>query len=211
MTFVLNNKEAKSIFPTHIFKGTLNDLSLCDSIEKSVRKLHRTKNGSHVKPNSFISYDNLHESEDFKSLCELVLNEANDVLNFYQIVRDGHYISAMWANITTENHRHMLHIHPNSLLSGIIYIKTPPNCGFTTFSDPRPAARMLQPDYHQLNETNAGVFMNKPSKGDLLFWPSWLPHGVEKGDNQGTDRIVVAFNIMIRGCATLATNRMEWL
>ena len=197
-------------FPTTIFKATINDLSLCDNLEKSIRKLHRTKVGSHIGKTHFISYDNLHENEEFADLCEVVLNETNEILNTYCIVRDDHYISAMWANITTENHRHMLHIHPNSLLSGIIYVKTPPNCGNIVFSDPRPAARMMEPDYHQMNQINAGVMQLPPQKGNMIFWPSWLPHGVEKGQNQGTDRIAVAFNIMIRGRATIPTNRMTW-
>lgn len=211
MTYSVDKREMTMAFPTTIFKGTVTDLTLCDNLEKSIRKLHRTKNGNHIGKTHFISYDNLHENEEFKDLCEVVLNESNQILNTLCVVRDDHYISAMWANITSENHRHMLHIHPNSLLSGIIYVKTPPGCGNITFSDPRPAARMLEPDYFEMNQINAGVMQIAPQKGNMIFWPSWLPHGVEKGQNQGTDRIAVAFNVMIRGRATVPTNRMQWL
>jgi len=210
MTLTISKKEVLTVFPTNIFKGTLDDTSLCDKLEKSIRKLHRNKNGPHVEKNEFVSYDNIYDNEEFKDLNRIVLEESNEILNFYRVVRDDHYISAMWANITTQNNKHMLHIHPNSYLSGIIYVKAPLNCGNTTFSDPRPAARMMEPDYYEFNNNNSGVFRIKPSKGDILFWPSWLPHGVEKGSNQGTDRVVVAFNVMIKGRATYPTNRIEW-
>jgi len=39
----------------------------------------------------------------------------------------------------------------------------------------------------------------------MLFWNSWLPHGVERGNNTTDDRIVVAFNIMIKGKITTRT------
>lgn len=211
MTYTIDKKEMTLAFPTAIFKGAISDLSLCDTLEKSIKKLHRTKDGNHVGKTHFISHDNLHESEEFKVLCDVILNETNEILNALSVVRDDHYISAMWANITTENHRHMLHIHPNSLLSGIIYIKAPTNCGNIVFSDPRPAARMMEPDYYQMSELNAGMLQMVPQKGNMIFWPSWLPHGVEKGTSQGTERIAIAFNIMIRGRATIPTNRMQWL
>lgn len=211
MTYHVDNKELLTLFPTAVFACKVTDLTLCDNLEKNIRKLHRQKNGQYVDRNEFISYDNLYENTDFKDLCEIVLQESNDILNTYRIVRSDHYITAMWANITTQNHRHMFHVHPNSLLSGIIYVKAPLNCGNIVFSDPRPAARMMEPDYFEMNDLNAGSIQMKPEKGKMIFWPSWLPHGVEKGQNQGTDRIAIAFNVMIRGQSTLPTNRMTWL
>ena len=47
-------------------------------------------------------------------------------------------------------------------------------------------------------------------KGRILMWPSHVPHAVEAGTADETeDRIVVPFNIMIRGIIELFTARLE--
>jgi uncharacterized protein (TIGR02466 family) len=116
----------------------------------------------------------------------------------------------MWANITHPNHRHHMHIHPNCLFSGIVYIKTPKDCGPTTFADPRLQARMIEPTYMENNSINSAVFIAPAEKGRMLIWPSYLSHAVEYGTaKEDEDRIVVAFNIMIRGLIDRRTARLE--
>lgn len=116
----------------------------------------------------------------------------------------------MWANITHPNHRHHMHIHPNCLFSGIIYIKAPQNCGPTIFFDPRINARMIEPTYTENNIFNSAVLTIPAEKGRMLIWPSYLSHGVDNGTaKDDEDRIVVAFNIMIRGLIERRTARLE--
>jgi uncharacterized protein (TIGR02466 family) len=116
----------------------------------------------------------------------------------------------MWANITHPNHRHHMHIHPNCLLSGILYLKTPKDCGPTMFQDPRPGARMIEPSFTEMNAFNSENFVVTPEKGCMMIWPAYLPHAVENGRaKEDEDRIVVAFNIMIRGRIDKRTARLE--
>jgi hypothetical protein len=43
------------------------------------------------------------------------------------------------------------------------------------------------------------------------MWPSYLPHAVEHGTaNEDEDRIVIAFNIMIRATVEQLTMRMAF-
>jgi hypothetical protein len=54
------------------------------------------------------------------------------------------------------------------------------------------------------------VFVMPPEKGRMLLWPSHVPHAVEEGKADETeDRIVVAFNIMIRGRVEISTARLD--
>jgi len=47
-------------------------------------------------------------------------------------------------------------------------------------------------------------------KGRLMMWPSFLLHAVEAGKcGLDEDRIVIAFNIMIRGTIETTTARLE--
>jgi uncharacterized protein (TIGR02466 family) len=145
-----------------------------------------------------------------KELVGLIMAEAGQVLDAFKIKRDSHYITNMWGNITYPNHRHHMHVHPNCLSSGIIYIKTPQNSGPTMFASPRQLSRMLEPIYTDKNELNSDVFVFPAEKGRILIWPSHLPHAVEHGTvNEDEDRIVIAFNIMIRGLVDAMTMRLE--
>jgi uncharacterized protein (TIGR02466 family) len=198
------------LFPTPLIRGKLKDLTLCDVLEKSILKLRDEKKGAFEHGN-FITTDLLHKQPEFHTLSKIVLEESNNVLDFLFVDRESHYITTMWANVTNPNHRHPVHIHPNSLLSGILYVKTPDKCGPTVFPDPRAQARVFEPNYTKMNEWNSGLFIHPPTRGTMLMWPSWMTHGVERGfsDDENSDRIVIAFNIMIRAKIDKMTAKLE--
>ena len=205
---VVMDKEVITLFPTLLFKGKVNDMEFVNSLERKARTL-KTLGKGHFENKNFVSADNLQETEDFKPLADLVHQEATQILDYYGVVRDSHYVSNMWCNITNPNHRHPVHIHPNCFLSGIIYLTAPEKAGMTAFTDPRPGARVFEPSYKFMNASNSGLFRHEPNKGVMLFWPSWLPHGVDVGFNEKKeDRIVVAFNIMLKGKISTPTAQL---
>ena len=78
------------------------------------------------------------------------------------------------------------------------------------FADPRMHARMIEPIFTEKNVLNAAVFVVPAEKGRMLMWPSYLSHAVDYGTaKEEEDRIVVAFNIMIRGLIDRRTARLE--
>lgn len=199
-----------SLFPSPLFVGKVSDDSLCDKLVESVYKLRDEKQGS-FEAGNFTTWDDLHGHQDFIHLSELVLKETYQVMDFLKVKRDNHYITGMWANITNPNHRHPLHLHPNSFLSGILYIKVPEKAGGTVFPDPRPAARVFEPSYEQMFEWNSGRFTFPATKGTMLIWPSWMQHGVERGftEDDTQDRIAIAFNVQMIGKIETRTAKLE--
>ena len=205
----LVSKQLVSLFPTSLFVGVISDMSACDRAVNALREMQKAGKGT-VEETTYITPDDIQTLDEMKELSDLIMKECEQILNFLRVKRDSHYITNMWANITHPNHRHPMHIHPNCLLSGILYLKTPKNCGPTTFVDPRPAARMIHPTFIDLNAYNSDVFVVTPEKGRMLIWPSFLPHAVENGKaDESEDRIVLAFNIMIRGTIDKKTARLE--
>jgi uncharacterized protein (TIGR02466 family) len=205
----LQDRQLITLFPSCLFTGRVNDLSLCDRIEAALRAMQKEGQGSRDET-YFMSRDDIHKRPEMKELVDLVMSESARVLDFYKVKRQSHYITDMWGNITNPNHRQSMHIHPNCLLSGIIYITAPPDCGPTMFSDPRPGARMLEPSVTEMTQYNNGSFGVAPDKGVMLMWPSFLPHAVERGQNRThEDRIIVAFNVMIRGSIDISTAHLE--
>jgi uncharacterized protein (TIGR02466 family) len=207
----LLERQMITLFPTQLFTGKLSDLSLCDRVEEKLRELRKVGQGTQHNKYTFSTHDDIHSLPEMKELADLVMQEGQKIFDVYKIKRASHYISNMWANITHPNHRHPLHIHPNCLFSGILYIKTPENCGPTVFHDPRPQARMIEPAYSEMNSFNSGMFTAPAEKGRMLIWPSYLWHAVEYGNTAKEDdeRIVVAFNFMMRGQIARETARLE--
>lgn len=212
MKLELAQKEMFMLFPTVLFTGAVSDVGACDRIEVKLRDMQKSNQGGTAKSGqyAFMTRDNLQTLPEMKELVDLIMKESGAILDAYKIKRDSHYITNMWANIANPNRRHAMHVHPNCLFSGILYIKTPKNCGSTVFSSPRMLARMIEPAFTEKNELNSDVFVFPAAKGRMLLWPSYLPHAVEIGSaNEDEDRIVVAFNIMIRGRIEEPTMSLE--
>ena len=209
----LTAKQMFMLFPTPLFTGMLPDLGLCDRIEKTLRQLQRSGVGSFAAKDAMRAYmtpDNLQTLPEMNELVEVIMREAGQVLDAYAIKRESHYITNMWANIAHPNRRHAMHMHPNCLLSGVVYIKTPKNCGPIMFASPRQLVKNLEPTYLKKNELNGDVFVLPAEKGRMLLWPSHVPHAVEEGGaDAAEDRIVVAFNVMIHGRIENSTARLD--
>ena len=199
----LTAKQMFMLFPTPMFTGKLPDIGLCDRIEKKLRELRKSGKGMSSPEGAVLAYmtpDDIQTLPEMKELVDVVMWESGNILDAYKIKRDSHYITNMWANIANPNRRHHMHIHPNCLLSGLVYIRTPKNCGSTMFASPRQLSKNLEPTYLGKNELNSDVFIMPAEKGRMLIWPSHVPHAVEQGAaDEAEERIVVAFNIMIRG------------
>ena len=106
----------------------------------------------------------------------------------------------MWANINPKEGMNQSHIHPNSLFSGVYYVKSNPQAGKLKIYDPRPGAQIVmparvkgQPPKHLWREANLD-----PVPGRIIMFPAWLWHSVEP--NQSNDlRISVSFNFIQHG------------
>lgn len=209
----LTAKQIFMLFPTPMFTGKLSDITVCDRVEKKVRELQRIGKGFSTPEGAVLAYmtpDNLQTFPEMRELVDVVIAESGTVLDALAIKRDSHYITNMWANIANPNRRHNMHNHPNCLLSGLVYIRTPKDCGPTAFASPRMLSKSLEPSYFAKNELNADVFKMPAEKGRMLIWPSHVPHAVEQGAaDEREERIVVAFNIMIRGLIDQPTARLH--
>ncbi len=106
-------------------------------------------------------------------------------------------ITEMWAIINKKNDFNVLHTHPNCYLSSAYYVKTSENCGKFGIENPNIAKRHSFPEIAKKNEINLDVASIDVSEGDLLLFPSYLPHKVGKNESD-EDRIVISFNVDAR-------------
>lgn len=106
------------------------------------------------------------------------------------------YITQSWLNYTEPNKFHHLHTHPNSLISGVFY--------FNAIKG-KDAIMFERKEYERIyyvpkkpNIFNAKNIHVDVVTGDLLLFPSEIPHSVPKTKSDEV-RVSLAFNTFVKG------------
>lgn len=107
------------------------------------------------------------------------------------------YITQSWLNYTKPGEYHHTHEHPNSIISGVLYIDADREHDKILFYR---ANRYQQIKFPQTeyNGFNSESWFFNVGTGDLKIFPSHLTHSVEqkKGNNV---RCSLAFNVFAKG------------
>ena len=104
-----------------------------------------------------------------------------------------------FANIMTEPfHHHGRHIHTGSVLSGVYYVRTASDTGQITFEHPAADHFMQDLSYREKSILNVSTISIAPQPGELLIFPSHLPHKVEQS-HSSAKRVAISFNMGLAG------------
>ena len=88
-----------------------------------------------------------------------------------------------WCVVLLSGGKQLRHIHPDSLVSGVLYLKVPKSVSDPSNND----GNLLFPAFNQLSVT--------PEAGKVILFPSYLPH--ETVDfSSDEERICIAFNLV---------------
>jgi len=145
------------------------------------------------------SQTEMHTKPEYKSLLDELFIFMKEIWKEEWLDREP-VLGNMWANINPPGGYNKPHVHPNTLFSGVYYIKTPPNCGELICNDPRPGIQTVMPvrikgtpPKHLWREVHL-----ESQEGRIIIFPAWLWHCVEP--NQSNDiRISVSFNFVQKG------------
>jgi uncharacterized protein (TIGR02466 family) len=103
-------------------------------------------------------------------------------------------MSDCWVNIMPRQTAHGLHLHPNSIVSGTYYVRTPSRCAGLKFEDPRLSRMMAAPptqaDCHAKNQRHITY---PATAGSVTLFESWLRHEVA-ANPVAAERISISFN-----------------
>ncbi len=138
---------------------------------------------------------------------------ANQIIPLWP--RRKQAVANMWVNINGYRNWNKPHLHSGCRLSGVYYIKTPPNCGTLQFE--HPATNLLElysAGYAPckldiLNEYNSPVWWKPAVENVLYLFPSWLVHYAMPNENTKEERISIAFNTVSDHPSM--DGRPEWL
>lgn len=103
-------------------------------------------------------------------------------------------LDSLWVNVLASGGGHSGHVHPHSVLSGTVYVATPPGAGGLRLEDPRLPLMMAAPPRRADALPSAQTFVTlTPKAGALYMWESWLRHEVLAGRTKAP-RVSLSFN-----------------
>jgi uncharacterized protein (TIGR02466 family) len=108
-----------------------------------------------------------------------------------QLTQDFRFQLEAWVNLHDPGGFNMMHVHPNVLLTGSYYIRTPEGAGPVVFRDPRPGVVLTALPGKAANCVNSASF--HPKEGQLVIFPNWLDHRVDPNE-ASESRIAIAMN-----------------
>ena len=193
------------IFPTGIM--VIDDFLLqadIDSIVSFIRAKEQHQDDTTVPVNAYSTYDGSHNIMDEISKCVTLSEELDKkvlfIINEYAknvLGLPAVQISNSWAHVQHKGSYIVEHTHPNSKVSGVLYLKADENSNNLVFMNPNPYNKIEAPiattDFNYGNSTF-------PAKtGRLLLFPSWLEHGSNHLLNESDERIVISLNSKFNG------------
>ena len=184
-------------FPTPIYIADIEHPTLNQELEKDIVAWSKQDKGV-VRTNvqGWHSTTNMHELPEYAKLVSM-LYACQKTIYDQEHLDSEPILGNMWANINPPGGMNRAHQHPNSLWSGVYYIKAPKNSGHLKIDDPRSSAAMVRPNQKKgpvpprlFRETHY-----EPVAGRCIMFPSWLMHCVDP-NNSNDIRISVSFNFM---------------
>ena len=183
----MKKDELLMVFPTpvQIYKYE-------DSIEKELKHVEGIEWKQQVANANFKTKDSyLTKHEQLKNLTsffkECIDDYCNTIINSDQRL----VITQLWGNRNPKGSKHHEHVHPNSIISGVFYLRQDPKLPPIQFSKSNQEAMKLDP--RKYNTYNAETFLLPCTSGELILFPSNLRHSVPV--NMGEEeRISLSFN-----------------
>ena len=196
------------LFPSVVYTDKINlKQQLIDELKSE--EVERSSTG-----NSWLSKINLHKKRKYRELMMLIDYHINlytkDVMRFKKTINFG--CCGAWTYVNDPGDWAQEHFHPNSMISGVLYLDVPPGSGCLRFpKDPHRThtyGTLFNMDYiEEFNNLNALNYDFVPERGTIYLFPSTLVHSVSV--NQSNDVIYsFGFDYVPTGKVRTTTNEI---
>ena len=188
--------EITSIFSVPICEHHYDD-DLGDLEEECIRR--STLDSGRVVSNSGGWQSNAITSDDdfFSEFILEIEEQANNFAKELEICQKVK-LSNLWININGYKDYNRRHNHPESIISGVFYVKVPDKSSKLRFFNP--SVDLMVRDWNlnvdlKCNKYTSSIWEIFPEDGKLLLFPSWLDHEVDQNLSQ-EKRISISFNLI---------------
>ena len=187
-------------FPTMIYiKDFPDSEKLNKYLEDHIMRWSQNDKGvSKTNAGGWHSSTDMNQKEKYNPLTRELFNMQEEIYQKENLSRKP-VLGNMWANINYPGNSNRPHLHPNSLFSGVYWIKTPMKSGNLMLYDPRPGAHTTMPNRKEgkLPSQLWREIHYEPKAGRCIMFPAWMWHEVKPNESNDT-RISVSFNFLQR-------------
>jgi len=142
------------------------------------------------------SPDTLHSVKElnplFEYLCQMGFKACADL----DFIDCDVALTSAWVNINDSRQcMNLQHVHAD-VFSGVFYLQAPEESGKLVISNP--SINQMWDGCHltsQKNQFTGETIRVEPVEGNILLFPSYLPHSVET-NNHDEERISISFNLI---------------
>ena len=190
--------EELSILPRKIYKFEANPKLIEDALPLLREEVYVQNQVNKTTDNNYLLND-----EKYIAIKDWIMSCLENLRLEMGYFCDELTITQSWANYSGPGDWHPPHIHPNAILSGILYLTE--SVGYTQFMCPNDwyitaASNQLQsikvsfePEKSVCNDE----YISSP--GDLIIFPSSFMHEAAPHEGEGNDRITISFNVFPSG------------
>ena len=193
---MMNQANIHSIFPVPIYTTRMDRAFT----KKELQFVKEQKKHIYKSTGNFTTHDTyILDKKEFKNIKKFLEKCCKDYLEKIICSKNNIslYITQSWLNYTEESQYHHKHEHPNSVVSGVLYLDADVENDKIVFSHPI-RYQQIQVDVDRFNAWNSDSWYVPVKAGELFMFPSSLSHQVivKKGNNT---RISLAFNTFYKG------------
>ena len=185
-------------FPTMIYIKDFPDSEKLNKYlePKIIQWRQQDKGEQKTNAGGWHSSTDMNQKEEYNPLTRELFNMQEEIYQKENLSRKP-VLGNMWANINYPGNSNRPHLHPNSLFSGVYWIKTPMKSGNLMLYDPRPGVHTTMPNRKEgkLPSQLWREIHYEPKAGRCIMFPAWMWHEVKPNESNDT-RISVSFNFL---------------
>lgn len=182
-----------NVFPTAVGKFSLGR-DFTEKELKYIKELETRPNQGNVTSKD----NNLFDRKELKDLAKFCQESVASYLKEIYAPKNDVTLrfTQSWANYTNPGQFHHKHEHPNSFVSGVLYINADPTVDRIYFY--RNGYQQIKLPTENFNLYNSDSWWFEVGTTDLMIFPSSLTHMVETTKSDQT-RISISFNTFPKG------------
>ena len=194
--------QSEYLFPTQVVTGQLPNFNKIEQPLVEWMDAYRKNNKGIAKISNKGGWQSeskqVFTDEGFAPFQDKLVNCVNELCLEYKLAQKLKIIQ-MWININGANSYNVSHRHPNSILSGVLWVRQRAEMGRFVFDNMdngyRDAMLLTNTDVnHLLKYKMPPEYLPQYTNGTIIIFPSGLSHRVEINETQ-ENRYTLSFNI----------------